>query len=974
MSTFLRPEARPLPLDDLHPSQKTAFWEIVNAIRQAAFRPENKNYDDSCAPVAKGATYVEDSRTNQVLFLSGERGTGKTSLLLTVQREIRPRNPEPQSSNTSPNETLGSLRQSQVIWLEPLDMDPLPRPTNVLAAILARIDRAVSSASVDERPQSGWTSFGESEDALVALHRLKCNVSLAWDGNLEQRAGQLDPDTYAQEVMRAEDARLTVNPQLRVVLDKLAKTVYHRTQRQPVLFILPVDDCDVNPARCVELLRLLRMITVPRLLVITLGSINAIERMFELATAGSFAQLGYNSLARGMYTRTHTVPFTRQVALDALRKIVPPSHRIHIRHLSITEAMDFKPDGRKESLRDELAKCKFPLVDAARNGRIKQPLVRAASEGIVEQSDARYGSLLGLLDPRRPSRHLAADSEKRTEADKKEVGGELPSSDAGELGVSGERVGIGAGRLLVGPARRVLDTWLDAFAISECKAGGDDVSQHRNAERLAGVAVRWLHAALREDPHLSSMQVERLCEAAQVAPDGTPIFDRTAFHVGADTRWFDDITIQLLDTATNRAQLPSIQLRFLERWVVAPRNGKEPRSTPPQPHAPSIGAATGLSDHSVACFELVNDLCCLALPDAIKGHNPIPRTNMDPCVIVTWNLPEKCRLSIPWVGPMFDTFVEATQFATSWNTTLRDYEDNRTNIIYPMPFADIFGINWIAAATEYTQGAPFTCSFQQTPMNRLPWDRFRSDHTDDERRAVKDAVIAQLCEDTERIAHYANGYPAPVRSWRARGWLCNLAVLLAPESGIDRSVATEFCAYEQLKKFWMQPANCRMIRRIRAWLASNHSPDEKLETRWNAASILVNPQEYGGNCLAVINSAALPESGRDEAKAAKEYLVKLFDAKYSARELEKRLASPKSLDRVATEIVRKLSVICEEMSKSTDNDLRHVGRQIDAQKPWIPLWVYSMTHPVNQLTDLCPNQGDVPADPTREGLWPIVVL
>ena len=83
----------------------------------------------------------------------------------------------------------------------------------------------------------------------MELQRLKSDVSLAWDGNIDQRAAQLDPDAYAQEVMRAESARLGLNRRLSDVLAKLAHVEHCRNQKRgPVLFVLPVDDFDLNPA------------------------------------------------------------------------------------------------------------------------------------------------------------------------------------------------------------------------------------------------------------------------------------------------------------------------------------------------------------------------------------------------------------------------------------------------------------------------------------------------------------------------------------------------------------------------------------------------------------------------------------------------------------------------------------------------------------------------------------------------------
>ena len=55
------------------------------------------------------------------------------------------------------------------------------------------------------------------------------------------------------------------------------------------LFVLPVDDFDLNPVRCLELLRLLRSIAVPRLFTLILGDIDQAEEVLQLKMTGDFA-------------------------------------------------------------------------------------------------------------------------------------------------------------------------------------------------------------------------------------------------------------------------------------------------------------------------------------------------------------------------------------------------------------------------------------------------------------------------------------------------------------------------------------------------------------------------------------------------------------------------------------------------------------------------------------------------------------
>ena len=137
----LRPEAMPFSWDSLHESQKEGFRRIVGAMAQAARMIERASLAGAGSTAKSGSTAAEDSqRTSHTLLLSGERGTGKTSVLFTVERTIN--NAKWRTENFKGIDTdpcwadLSKLIEAGVVWLERLDMDPLPRSTNLLAAIL----------------------------------------------------------------------------------------------------------------------------------------------------------------------------------------------------------------------------------------------------------------------------------------------------------------------------------------------------------------------------------------------------------------------------------------------------------------------------------------------------------------------------------------------------------------------------------------------------------------------------------------------------------------------------------------------------------------------------------------------------------------------------------------------------------------------------------------------------------------------
>lgn len=108
--------------------------------------------------------------------------------------------------------------QEKIIFLETIDLRLLPTSTRLLSSILARIDACVAD--------KGLRSIGLLErryDALMELQRLQCDVVIGLEGNLDERKGFLDPDTYAMEVMRAARATVGITKRFHETLAALGK-------------------------------------------------------------------------------------------------------------------------------------------------------------------------------------------------------------------------------------------------------------------------------------------------------------------------------------------------------------------------------------------------------------------------------------------------------------------------------------------------------------------------------------------------------------------------------------------------------------------------------------------------------------------------------------------------------------------------------------------------------------------------------
>lgn len=356
-SAFLRPEASPLGYKNLSKHQKLAFEWLANRLTEAA-----GDLPSQVIPSRTSVITLDHRRKTRVGLLSGGRGVGKTSVLLSlVDATI---NSTRIDDDPDLARKIDALRP-RLVWLPHLDMSPLPALASLFSAILVRLDAAAKrllQVSPDANTDRNVLDTPDAYDGpLAKLKRLQTSVAVSWEGNLKERAGHMDVNAFAAEVWRTESIRLDLNERVAEVLDALAA----KAGGNP-LFVLPIDDFDLNPRRCLELLELLRTISVPRLFFVVLGDAAVAEMVCGLQIAGDLAGVSGNA------TEQEFLPIHPQevqalaanVAGNVLRKLLPPMQRFHLDELKVEEALKVRPVGSKEnekSIGDWLKEYDIPL-------------------------------------------------------------------------------------------------------------------------------------------------------------------------------------------------------------------------------------------------------------------------------------------------------------------------------------------------------------------------------------------------------------------------------------------------------------------------------------------------------------------------------------------------------------------------------------------------------------------------------------
>ena len=625
----LRPEARPFAWERMDAHQQKSFVQIVRGLTQAV---NNVDVGSTTHDPLRDVYHVERSRTNHIMLVSGDRGTGKTSLVLTLLRatieadawkseidSLKQGNPECLERYLEIESAVDVTLKERVLWLDPLDMEMLPDSANLLAGILARVESVVERMGVQHGgcptgcapiPMGMLDARPSYEKALNDLSRLAADAALAWDGNIKQRAGQLNADAYGTEVRRSERARLQLNPRVHRVLEAVARQVtWHGRVTNPLL-VLPVDDFDLNPRRCLELFRIIRELQVPRLFTLIVGDVERGEEIVQMQLTGNLAKVMGADLDANSFVESPFHARQRSLASNFLRKIVPPSQLVLLKEMSIQEAFDYRPNRGAKPMSELLD---FELIWSAD----------------AELANQTFRSFLS-----------GAPGE----------GGDLIE----QLGYTGEPA-------LTGPPRHVADLWF-TFERHVCR-------NPQPTAALTDAMVRELHKALADDPMLSVSEQTELQKTVRVNADG---------------KW--QLASERVNCAYGGGRWESIGLESSltdwssTLWVGTEGSWRFGLHGPGERRPPSL-----LQGRTRGLMVLAHDLLILGRP-----KNPLEQSMVQPQRVwfasVGWkHLGSMDEVVVPWETPQFNTFRQVDLFSSLWNAFNLDrapHVDSRLFLAY----------------------------------------------------------------------------------------------------------------------------------------------------------------------------------------------------------------------------------------------------------------------------------------------------
>ena len=625
----LRPEALPIrQWKSLVEDQKCGLEKLLQLMTEAVQMLDLKSGEsDPRLP------WLIEDRRSQLSFIDGKRGAGKTTLMTTLVEWLSPSRISVEDADR-PQEVvqLANGLRNRVVLLEPLDMEPLPLATPIMAAILARVNQAVRRLSAPPTSHRGMLDSGLRDSReFIRLAQFQARIARALDTNLEQRKGSLDSEQYGEAVLQQEDDRLELYSNLSQVLQGVSKelhtrpssgsNIYPDTKHQPHLFLVPIDDVDLNPVRCVELLRLLRSYSPPQLFYLLMGQYDLVDSIMKLQIHSEYQRVRGSGSGKLPVKKADLIRRIAEVASANLRKLVPPSQVVELSVMPLSDILDFRP------LTEDRSEPKLPTL-----GEL------FAQVKINDISQPNLGVRTDLASLIRRYEMLPAKAD------------DLP------LGIY---PALGAFQV---PIRWLVDLWLDLRDVLHPNQTRSPIDR-----RILNVFQRFWEKVVDEDPLLLPEAKSRLIrdgiEACEVVMEPNPSLHKELPIEEAA------VTVQFEEGDENQEVVYQPKLR-----IAAARAGSG------VPRLQLRGSMTN-TDESVIPIRSVRTRCAyvllhdltIALNLSVSQARAFPRLSSTVPVTMGWSGEEDEVVDIAWPLPPARSFAELAQFQTAVQAKLQSF-------------------------------------------------------------------------------------------------------------------------------------------------------------------------------------------------------------------------------------------------------------------------------------------------------------
>lgn len=315
-----RQEANSLDWTSLSQDQRTLVEKVHLWLTELGRSPSAQHRDKSFVP------NLDEVRASRVLLIDGPRGVGKTTLMLSLLRMWTQALAGVPTPKNVPSVVSALLSKKQVIPVDIVDMQPMAGYPSLLLQLAGRMYRVTELLMSRSSAKYEEGHCCQLPASLEAWRQLAQAIAVGGEDDPRQRRSSSNPEDFAIELEQAERKRMTISEQWRKFVDELLADVGNPKYAHllaPYLpgidpvFVVPIDDADMNPERGVKLLELLRSLWHPRVVFLLTGD------------AGLFRTLLFNHYKRDCERMPDIM--ARNLAHDVLGKVIPPAQRLRCR-------------------------------------------------------------------------------------------------------------------------------------------------------------------------------------------------------------------------------------------------------------------------------------------------------------------------------------------------------------------------------------------------------------------------------------------------------------------------------------------------------------------------------------------------------------------------------------------------------------------------------------------------------------------
>ncbi len=280
---------------------------------------------------------IDELRRNRVVLIDGARGSGKTSVLLSLLEGWSKRLEQPALDDKDP------YGGRAIIPLPIIDLNALPQGANLAMTLLGRVRWIVdrlhgddSSVHIDESGiggfESGTFAFDERSMDLIQQWSELVAAMARWFGGADARRARISPEEFGLEL--SEEAHLSpgLDLKFRKFINNTVGELKHGlgSPFEPLL-VAPIDDADMDPQRAAELLELLRAFFHPRLVFLLTGDTTLFLTSMRAHYLGSLWQPLHSAPAELRQVRAvGPGSYAVRLATEVYDRVIPPSHRCQV--------------------------------------------------------------------------------------------------------------------------------------------------------------------------------------------------------------------------------------------------------------------------------------------------------------------------------------------------------------------------------------------------------------------------------------------------------------------------------------------------------------------------------------------------------------------------------------------------------------------------------------------------------------------